>query len=200
MEIGIVAAEHAHRPGDMEPPNPDLNPALAQRLCQIERVRELIRLHADHHHHPGVRFLDHASQAFGTDARVRFVKWVNLDLDVVAEHVPLRAVARQAKDRRERVRRNGRAEPLDHIAVVVVMRRLDENQAKTLRSARGCGRGRHQRRTIHKTSERGTLYSMGTLLRYRRMLVFMLVRSRVRNGCTGLSSRIVTGHRPVGSL
>ena len=40
--------------------------------------------------------------------------------------------AREAIDRGERVRRHGRAEPLHDIAVVVVMRRLDQDQLKPL--------------------------------------------------------------------
>ncbi len=51
------------------------------------------------------------------------------------------AIAGQAVDRRERVRRNRRAKPLDHISVVVVMRRLDQDQAKA--AGLGCGGSFH---------------------------------------------------------
>ncbi len=143
MEIGIVAAEHAHRPGDMETADPDLNAALAQRLREVERVRELIRLHADHHHHARAGLFDHARQALRTDAGVRLVKRMDLQFDIIAEDVALGAIASQAKDCRQRIGRNRGTKPLDHVAVVVIVRRLDENEAKTLHSARGCSRGRH---------------------------------------------------------
>ena len=152
MNIGIVAAEHAHRSRDMEPADGHLNAAVQQRLRQVEGVRKLVRLHADEHHHAVARLLDHAREPFRTHARVRFVKRMDLDLDVLAEHVALPAIARQAVKRGERIRRDRRAKPLDHVAVIVVVRRLDEHEAKTLRRARGCGRGLHHGfRTPHDT-------------------------------------------------
>ena len=85
MEIGIVSAQHAHRARDMEPAQRHLHAAFQQRLRQVERVRELIRLHTDHHHHAGTCILDHPCQSFRTHPRVRLVEWMDLDLDVVPE-------------------------------------------------------------------------------------------------------------------
>jgi hypothetical protein len=53
------------------------------------------------------------------------------------QHMPLRAIPRQPINRRQRIRRNRRAKPLDHISVIIIMRRLDENQTKTLRGIWG---------------------------------------------------------------
>ena len=67
------------------------------------------------------------------DARVRLVDGRDLDVDVVAEHAALFAFERQSVQHGQRVRGNGRAQPLDDVAVVVVVRRLDENQREAFR-------------------------------------------------------------------
>ena len=108
-------------------------------------MRELVRLHADQHHHARARLLDHARQFFRTDPRIRLVKRMDLDLHILTEHLPLRAIPRQPINRRERIRRNRRAKPLNHIPVIVVVRRLDEDQTKTFRGAVGCGQRGHRR-------------------------------------------------------
>ena len=50
----------------------------------------------------------------------------------VAEHAPRSAVGRQPMQDRQRIRRNRRTRPLDDIAVVVVMRRLDQIERKPI--------------------------------------------------------------------
>ena len=72
-----------------------------------------------------------AREPLRPDARVRLVERMDLELDVVAEDAPLGAIARQAVERGQRVRRNRRAEPLDDVAVVVVVRRLDQRRDRT---------------------------------------------------------------------
>src|SRR5437764_14480955 len=99
MKVNIVAAEHAHRPRNMEPADGHLHAAREERLRQIERVRKLIRLDADEHHHAIARFLDHAGQSLWPDARVRFVKRMDLDLNVFAKDMPLPAIPRQSVKR-----------------------------------------------------------------------------------------------------
>ena len=127
MQIGIVPAQHAHRARDMKPAQRHLHAAFQQRLRQVERVRELIRLHADHHHHARTCILYHPCQSFRMHARVRLIERMDLDLDLVAEDVSLCAIAGQPIDRRQRIRRDGRAKPLNHVPVIVVMRWLHQN-------------------------------------------------------------------------
>ena len=88
------------------------------------------------------------------------------------------AIAGQAINRRQRIRGYGRTKPLNHIAVIVVMRWLDENETKAPSRASRCGQGRHHgflnraiihylaapdgspklsRRASHRASERLTL-------------------------------------------
>jgi hypothetical protein len=98
---------------------------------QIERARELVRLHAGEHHHAGAGFIDHRRQAFGADAGVDFVEGVDVDVDIIAEHAAVGAILGETVQRGQRIRRDRRAQPLDDIAVVVVMRRLDQQEAET---------------------------------------------------------------------
>src|SRR5205814_9421383 len=110
----------------------DLKAARAQWPRDVERARKLIRLHADEHDHSRAGLLDHARQLFRTDACVGFVERVNGQIDVIAENATLRAIARETLERRERVRWNRGAQPLDDVAVVVVMRRLHEDETELL--------------------------------------------------------------------
>ena len=71
-----------------------------------------------------------AREASGTDARVGLVESVDFEFDVRAENGAFGAILRKPIERGERVRGNWRAKPLDDVAVVVVMRRLDEHQAE----------------------------------------------------------------------
>jgi hypothetical protein len=136
MHIGIVPAHHAQNSRDMEPADPHLDSAIYQTLRQVERMRELVRLHPDQHHHSRARVLDHPRQFLRPDPRVRLIERMNLDLHIRSERMPLLTIPRQPINRRQRVRRNRRSEPLDHITVVIVVRRLYENQAKAFRARR----------------------------------------------------------------
>ena len=66
------------------------------------------------------------------DARVGFVEGADFDFDIVAKHAALFAIERQAVEHSQRIRRNGGTEPLDDIAIVVVVRRLDQHQRESL--------------------------------------------------------------------
>ena len=127
-EIGIDAVEHRHRPGDMEPADADRDAARPQRPGEIERTGKLVGLNADQHDHAGAGILDHAGQAIGADAGIGLVKGVDVDRDVIAEHAAGGAILRQPVERRQRVRWYGGSKPLDDVAVVIVMRRLDQQQ------------------------------------------------------------------------
>ena len=130
VEIGIFALQHAEDARSVEAADGDLDAARAQRTGDVERARELVRLHADQHDHPAAGRLDHPRQRFRPHALIGLIVGVNLHLHVVAEDLALVAVARQAVKRGEGVRGNGGAVPLDDVAVVVVVRRLDQQQAE----------------------------------------------------------------------
>ena len=63
--------------------------------------------------------------------RIGLVIDMDIDIHVTAQHLPVRTVLRDAGKRRQRIRRDGGAEPLDDVAVVVIMRRLEQYETKT---------------------------------------------------------------------
>jgi hypothetical protein len=71
---------------------------------------------------------DPANDLVGPDARVGLVPDRDPDLDILAEDLALGAVEREAVQRRERVGRDRRADPLDDVAVVIVVGRLDQEE------------------------------------------------------------------------
>jgi hypothetical protein len=82
-----------------------------------------------------------SSDLVGTDAGVGLVERLDDHVDTGAEDLTPPAVLAEAVERGQRVRRNVGAEPSNRVAVVVVMRRLDQNQMKGL--------------TLHITAHRG---------------------------------------------
>ena len=67
----------------------------------------------------------------GLIASVGFVEGADFDFDLLAQHAALSAIERQAVQHGQRIGRNGGAEPLDDVAVIVVMRRLDQHQRES---------------------------------------------------------------------
>src|SRR5580700_740915 len=102
----------------------------------MQGARILVRLHADQADETeiivGAHLGDDALDAY---AGVGFVDGDDVDIDIGPEHFALRAIADQAINRRQRIRRHRRAEPADDIAVVVVMRRFYQDHAETLARA-----------------------------------------------------------------
>ena len=107
---------------------PTVTPCLAERGGQVERAGKLVRLHADQHDHAGARLADRAGNRCRADALVGLVDGDDLERDVRSEHLPLGAIDGEAIEAGERIRRDRRAEPLDDVAVVVVVRRLDQDE------------------------------------------------------------------------
>src|SRR5262249_8906944 len=109
--------------------------SLTQRLGEVERARELVRLNSDQHHHAIAGDADHRGKTIAADARIGLVKRMNVDLDIRPEHAPLGAILRETVERGERSRRYRGTQPLDDVAIVVVMRRLHQYEAKVLLAA-----------------------------------------------------------------
>ena len=123
----------------------DLRAGRAQALRNIQRARKLVRLHADQADQPA------AVAHFGGDplrpyARVGLVD--GDDVEILAERPAGAAILGQPMHHRERVRGYGRAQPLDDIAVVVVMRRLDEIEPKPSPHRTSCALNGTARRSM----------------------------------------------------
>ena len=73
------------------------------------------------------------------DPSVGFIDRRDIDGDVGSQHLALCGVDREPIERSQRIRRHDRAEPLDHIAVVVVMRWLDQDQLEATLGSKAVG-------------------------------------------------------------
>src|SRR6516162_276414 len=104
----------------------DLDAGLAKPGRQIHRARELVRLHTDQANEPGIGTPDPPDDPADRDHRVAFVIGPDLDRDLRPERTAVRQILRDAVEASERIRRDPRFPPLDQIAVVVVMRLLDQ--------------------------------------------------------------------------
>ena len=131
------------------------DPKRAELPPEIERARKLVRLHADQPDHAAAGGADALGRCGHVDDGVALVAGIDLDVDVGTEHAVIGALPHQPIDAGERVRRQSRAQPLDDIAVLVVMRRLDQLDPKRalgqitvqtiLRTEPDCSRGNRPR-------------------------------------------------------
>ena len=116
----------------MESADADLQALGAELPGEVDRARILVRLDADE---PDQRSpapaLEIANDLARHDAAVGLVVGLDGEIDAGPQHLPTAGVLGEAVHARERVGRHDRAEPLNRIALVVVMGRLDENEGKT---------------------------------------------------------------------
>ena len=78
---------------------------ITQRLGEVERARELVRLNSDQHHHTGAGDADHRGKTIAADASIGLVKRMNVDLDIRPEYAPRGTILRETIERGERGRR-----------------------------------------------------------------------------------------------
>ena len=125
-DIGRQLGQHRQAAGDMKPADRHLHPGGAELPRELDRARELVRLHPDQADQPGIGRGDAAGDLLYRDDGVALVIGVDVDLDIGAEHPAGGDVLGQRIKAGERIRRDPRPHPLDDVAVVVVMRRLDQ--------------------------------------------------------------------------
>src|SRR5262249_61824959 len=77
---------------------------------------------------PPASWADLRDDAPGAPPPVRLVIGVDAELDIGPEHLAPLSVLGETVEAGQRVRRDRRPEPLDRVAVVVVMRRLDQDE------------------------------------------------------------------------
>ena len=118
----------------MEAADADRQAGLEKRLGQIDRARKLVRLHADQPDQAAPACaLDHADDLLGLNPPVGLVIGVQTDIDAGAQHLAALGVLRQGVETGQRVGGDRGAQPLDRIAVVIVMRRLDHHEVEDRR-------------------------------------------------------------------
>ncbi len=119
--------QHRQTAGHMEAAQHDRDAGGAEAPRQVERPGELVGLHADEADEALAGGADALDSALHVDDGVALVIGFDVDIDVRSEDAVLAAFGDQAIDAGKAVRRDGRAHPLDDIAVVVIVRRLDQN-------------------------------------------------------------------------
>ena len=130
LQIRRQFRQHRYAARDMEPANHHRHACRPELARQIEGAGKLVRLNPDQPEKSAARSLYPPRRRPDVDDRVALVIGFDLDVDVGAESLPLGAAGQEPVDAGEAVRRDRGAAPLNHIAVVVVMRRLDEYDLK----------------------------------------------------------------------
>jgi hypothetical protein len=111
----------------MEAADHHRNVELAKGASEVERARKLVRLDADQADEPAAPGLDPLRHRLDVNDLVALVIGFEFDIDVGAKRFLFCASGEKSVDAGEAVRRDSGEPPLDDVAVVVVMRRLDED-------------------------------------------------------------------------
>ena len=109
----------------------DRQPGREERPRKIDGAGKLVGLDADQPDQrasPGAA--DLADDPVGSSPAVGLVIGVDADLDPGTQHLPPPQILRQTVQASQRIGWNCRPEPLDRIAVIVVMGRLDQHEPK----------------------------------------------------------------------
>jgi hypothetical protein len=117
----------------MEAADTDGDARGAERPGDVYRPRKLIGLDTHEANQPAASAIAYLLDYFvGPDPSVGLVPRGDADLNVFAQHPTPGAIQRKSIQRRQRIRRDGRARPLDDIALIIVVGRLDQEQMKKL--------------------------------------------------------------------
>ena len=115
----------------MEAAHGNVDAGLAERSCNIESARILVRLDTGQCDEAEVTVGSEAGEERRhVDARVRLVDHLDIDGDFRSEYPPLGAICCNSVDGGKRVRGNHRPPPANYVSVVIVVRRLDQNELK----------------------------------------------------------------------
>ena len=129
LQVGLHVGQHREAARHMEAADHHWNAGGAQRPRDVERARKLVRLHADQPDHAEAAMArELRDNVFGADARVGLVNRGNVDLDISTEHLPRHRVLRERVEAGERIGRDRGADPLNDVALVVIVRGLDQHE------------------------------------------------------------------------
>ena len=101
--------------------------AVAELPGDIDGTGKLIGLDADKADKAAARSLDAADGALDVDDRIALVIGLDVDIDIGPQRLLLGTDRQDAAHTRQAVGRNGRAIPLDHIALAIVVGGLDQD-------------------------------------------------------------------------
>src|SRR5215813_14273977 len=104
---------------------------MQKRPRQIDGAGKLVRLNTNQaDKRSAATASDHSDDPIGSDPAIGLVVSVDADSHVGAEHAPPTGVFGETVEASKRVRRYRRLDPLNRIAVAVVMRRLDQHHVE----------------------------------------------------------------------
>ena len=132
LHVWLNAGEHCQRAGDVEPANADRDVLLPKPGGDVEGARKLVRLDADQHHKALIGRLDLPGDLVRADAGVGLVNGDNVEVDIGTKDLPLAAIPREPVKARQRIGRDWGAEPLDDVAIIIIVGRLDQDQPEQL--------------------------------------------------------------------
>src|SRR5262249_4101420 len=122
VEIDRTAIQHRQASRHMEAAHGDLDPGVAERSCNIESARILVRLDTGQRDEAEVTMRSEAGEKpRHVDARVGFVDHLDVDDDARSEYLPLGAICCNSIDGSKRVRRDHRPPPANYVSVVIVV-------------------------------------------------------------------------------
>ena len=127
LEIDRQRRQHGDATAHMKAADDHRHAESAKLPPEIERARILIRLNADQADHAAAGGADAPRRGLDIDDGVALVASFDLDVHIGTENAIARALFDQAVGTRQTVRRQRRAQPLNDVAVVIVVRRLDQN-------------------------------------------------------------------------
>ncbi len=129
VELDRVPIQHRQAPRNVKSADGNGNSSRPERSGNVESAGILVRLNTDKRDKPEVAVApEPGEQPPHIDARVRLVDHFDVDGDVRPKDLPLGAIGGDCIHGSERIRGDHRAPPADHVSVVVVVRRLDQNQ------------------------------------------------------------------------
>ena len=125
-QLGGDLGQHRQGTADVKPTDAHGQPLRAERPRQVHGPGELVGLDSDQaDEHPTALRPHPPRDRTRADPGVRLVDGRDPELDPLAQSTALRDVGRDAVQGRQAVRGHGRANPLDHVPVVVVVGGLD---------------------------------------------------------------------------
>ena len=119
------ARQHGEAAADVETAHDDRYAERPELAAEIERARKLVGLNADQTDHAAAGGANAPGNGANINEAVALVAGFDLDGDVGTQRVRLGAILDQRIDAGETVRGNVGTPPLNDVAVLVIMRRLD---------------------------------------------------------------------------
>jgi hypothetical protein len=113
----------------VKPTYSDLDASFSERTRNVEGTGILVGLNTDEGDQSEIAVMPQTGQeARDDDPRVRLINRLDIDGDIRSKNLAFGAIGGDAVNSRKRVRRDHRAPPADDVAIIVVVRRFDQDE------------------------------------------------------------------------